>query len=369
MDCVHLTNEEGTSMKRAWILSVLLFSNLSWASIENIVIDGTVPSTVTLNSTDSDASAKQTKKDIRLLHVSLSSQARAYLAEQASQQYQHRNQSANHTREQSSVQLGMNGTPVFDQGAHGTCATFSTTAAIDAYIGMGDVISQLCHLELGSYLHQLDASYLSGWDGAYIHTVMDQLKKYGAITMPKQLFFGCSGMHIYPASDASNQGYPMSITDYIDLRDRTNVAIKTHSILQVSDALTPRMNAETTLESVKSALRAGNRVVIGILIDQYRGENGALGRYGLFTNSWILTPEILQDAKNGKIDAAHALVLTGYDDDAVIYGPDDSIHQGVLTLRNSWGLFAGYFGNYYMSYDYFKTFSIELLEINFAHMV
>lgn len=93
-----------------------------------------------------------------------------------------------------------------------------------------------------------------------------------------------------------------------------------------------------------------------------------MGKYGLFTNSWILTPEIVQDANSGKIDAAHALVITGYDDNAVIYGPDHSTHQGVLTLRNSWGLFAGYFGNYYMSYDYFKTFAMEVVEINSAHV-
>jgi C1A family cysteine protease len=40
----------------------------------------------------------------------------------------------------SSVNLGMNNVPVLDQGRHGTCATFATTAAVDAALGQGDYV-------------------------------------------------------------------------------------------------------------------------------------------------------------------------------------------------------------------------------------
>src|SRR5437879_1335677 len=50
------------------------------------------------------------------------------------------------------INLGMNGVPVLDQGKHGSCVTFATTAAIDAVLGKGDYVSQLCSLELGSTL-------------------------------------------------------------------------------------------------------------------------------------------------------------------------------------------------------------------------
>ena len=39
------------------------------------------------------------------------------------------------------------------------------------------------------------------------------------------------------------------------------------------------------------------------------------------------------------------------------------IHQGLFTLRNSWGSKAGDAGNYYLTYDYFKSLTIDLTKI------
>ena len=66
----------------------------------------------------------------------------------------------------SSIDLGMNNVPVLDQGSHGTCVTFATTAAVDAVLGKGDYVSQLCNLELGATLEQF-GYYPSGWDGSF----------------------------------------------------------------------------------------------------------------------------------------------------------------------------------------------------------
>ena len=63
------------------------------------------------------------------------------------------------------ILLGMNNVPVLDQGSHGTCVTFAITAAIDAALSKGDYISQLCQLELGTYLEPMGYS-VSGWDGS-----------------------------------------------------------------------------------------------------------------------------------------------------------------------------------------------------------
>ena len=54
----------------------------------------------------------------------------------------------------SEIQLGMNGVPVLDQGRFGTCVTFADTAAVDAALGKGDYISQLCLLQFGNYVTQ-----------------------------------------------------------------------------------------------------------------------------------------------------------------------------------------------------------------------
>src|SRR5262245_37425480 len=45
----------------------------------------------------------------------------------------------------SKIDLGMNRVPVLDQGRHGSCVTFAVTAALDAELGKGDYISQLCN--------------------------------------------------------------------------------------------------------------------------------------------------------------------------------------------------------------------------------
>ena len=87
------------------------------------------------------------------------------------------------------VDLGMNSTPVFNQGAHGSCVTFALTAAFDAIIGKGDYISQLCSLELGDYLHRHKRSEYSGWDGTISTIVLDQFAEYGFITKQYQQEF------------------------------------------------------------------------------------------------------------------------------------------------------------------------------------
>ena len=57
------------------------------------------------------------------------------------------------------------------------------------------------------------------------------------------------------------------------------------------------------------------------------------------------------------------MIITGYDDEAVVMGPKKEKHKGVLTLRNSWSEEAGDHGNYYMTYDHFKTLTLEASEI------
>ena len=57
------------------------------------------------------------------------------------------------------------------------------------------------------------------------------------------------------------------------------------------------------------------------------------------------------------------MVITGYDDDAIAKDSAGQEHQGLLTLRNSWGANAGNHGDFYMSYDYFKLLVVEAQRI------
>lgn len=357
-------------MKKILYLLGFTLSTSSFATIPNIIIDGSVPSYITThhiqknstgnNETITSPTFIDKEKKITFMHVSLSQQAKAKLAEAASYQLKHPSK----CNRENQARLGMGIVPVFDQGSHGTCVTFATTAAIDVTYGVGDYISQLCNLELGSYLHQQDASYPSGWDGSYNEVVFNQIRKYGVITMTSQLFTGCSGTYFYPKGQYAS--VPLSESDFKQRSVDILAHISTKQLLSVKNALTSSTSGDALLINVKSSLKAGRRMVIGTLIDTHVPHNGLQGKYSIFCNdSWILTPQIENDAKHGIIDAAHAMVVIGFDDEAIIKGPDNTTHQGVITLRNSWGAFAGDFGNYYMSYDYFKTFVYEAIELQY----
>ena len=57
------------------------------------------------------------------------------------------------------------------------------------------------------------------------------------------------------------------------------------------------------------------------------------------------------------------MIITGYDNDAITVDDEGQKHQGLLTLRSSWGKDAGDQGNFYMSYDYFRVFVLEAQQI------
>ena len=50
-------------------------------------------------------------------------------------------------------------------------------------------------------------------------------------------------------------------------------------------------------------------------------------------------------------------------DDAEAIDQQGKIHKGLFTLRNSWGSHAGDEGNYYVSYDYFKSWAFDLTKV------
>ena len=111
------------------------------------------------------------------------------------------------------------------------------------------------------------------------------------------------------------------------------------------------------LLNVKKALNDGSRVTFGVLLDVAQGSNGAVGKHHVYFSydTWMLTPAIIDDIKHNLVDAGHQMIITGYDDNAVIKDSWGHKNKGLLTLRNSWGFLAGDYGNYYMSYDHFMA--------------
>ena len=110
------------------------------------------------------------------------------------------------------INLGMNNVPSLNQGTHGSCVTFALTAAIDALIGKGDYVSQLCLLTLGQHLKQ--HSYAdSGWEGILPKYLAVRIQEHGIISKKTQINQGCGGLNQYPlmSFDPDNE---MSLEDY-----------------------------------------------------------------------------------------------------------------------------------------------------------
>lgn len=352
----------------------------------NVKISGTVPATVQLNQPVTNSSHTLAKapalKKISLERVELSEEAKNYLASQADKPSDILFSTADAalTALPPKVSLGMNNVPVLDQGQHGTCATFADTGAIDAARGNTDYISQLCNLELGAYLEEQDKKkglkypYPSGWDGTLNEIVLAQIQKYGIVSMQTQREKGCGNsqrvLKEYPLISQSDQGVPMSDTDFARVSEPIMKDIYWRVILEAENAYTSKTNKDKILNKVKQALVNGNRVVFGTLLDDKDALNEVNGATGTYMNaandSWVVSPKIRRDLKAKIINAGHAMIITGYDDNAEIIGSDPKKrhHKGVLTLRNSWSDRAGNKGEYYMSYEYFKLLAMEAAEIS-----
>lgn len=261
----------------------------------------------------------------------------------------------------SQVQLGMGSVPVLDQGRHGTCVTFATSAAIDATIDKGDYVSQLCSLELGKVLQE-NGYEPSGWDGSWGYIVTDQYLRFGAVSMKDQREQGCAGVKEYPRDAESNTGVAMKLREYKSLSEDLNYYFYVNPLMNFDQRLSKDVNNEKiefVVKEIKEALHSGNRVTFGtILIIPPRDKCtvGACATHNATNDTWALTSE-LDLPNNGQ--GGHEMVITGYDDNATAIDHDGKTHKGLFTLRNSWGANVGDKGNFYMTYDYFKKFAGE----------
>lgn len=361
---MRLLKNMSTKLMQSFVLLALISQSVF---AEDVEIVGSLQQVLKKSNIDSALEVKlfapaKSEKVIQLLQVQLSAEAKAQLQSRAATASKHTQQFAPAAASMANaavpdnVQLAMNNVPVLDQGVHGTCVTFAVTGALDAAIQKGDYISQLCHLQLGTYLEKHGYG-LSGWDGAYPIDVINQIQQYGVMNKQDQVNFGCGGLTQYPTY--SN---PKSFID--------PETYSTHSELIFGKSVNwsdvyNRRNAVNTLDSVKEALNAGDRLVFATLIPSTDlGFVGAVGKYKtwFYKDTWLLTPAVLEGLDD--VDAAHEMIITGYDDNAVATDDNGKKHKGLLTLRNSWGTSVGDYGEFYMSYDYFKLLAYDVKRIS-----
>ena len=270
---------------------------------------------------------------------------------------------------QSQVDLGMNNVPVLDQGMHGTCATFANTAAIDAAMGRGKYISQVCQLQLGTYLERM--SYMpSGWDGSLGPIVLNQMTTFGIVSEQTEKQVGCNGAFTYPTIEPSPKT-GITVDAYHRISEELDEEqISWSSLLDIHEFSSQEHNPDAVLSNVKLALENGHRVTFGVLlIHTSKGVAGATGRAKSFNDTWLLSVSDKQDIVSGEAfdDAGgHEMIIIGFDDTATALDQDGQQHQGLLKLRNSWGEDVGDLGDFYMTYDYFKVLAIEAQKIRSA---
>lgn len=303
------------------------------------------------------------KIELSLFKIKLSPQARAQLEKRQQKLAKPLQGALGSAAHPSKIQLGMNNVPVLNQGPYSTCVTFACTAALDATLNKGDYLSQICHLQLGNYLEK-NAYGISGWNGAWSRTVLNQIETFGFINKEQQSKVGCGGLTEYPEEFHTPPESFFSPDEFHHLSEALPENLVWSPILDVYEALTEPVDTVKILEKVKSSLRAGDRLTFGvILFDFHLGFMGAVGTNKAPFDTWILTPELARDLYLSSELGGHAMVITGYDDKATVTDDQGRSYQGLLTLRNSWGALVGDKGEFYMTYDFFKLLVIEIQRI------
>ncbi|WP_058535598.1 C1 family peptidase [Legionella saoudiensis] len=260
-------------------------------------------------------------------------------------------------------QLGMNGVPVLDQGYFGTCVTFANTAAIDAILGKGDYISQLCLLQLGNYKYSYSPS---GWDGSLNRSILSRLEDHGFVSKETQRTVGCGGLNEYPENGEPSPTSAISFDSYHKLSEGLiDNKIYSAPILDAYKAmLTNEVDTQELISDIKQAINREQRVtMVSFLPAIDLGLAGAVGKHHVNNDTWVLSTTIERELYLSPFMAGHSMIITGYDDNATAIDDLGRVHTGLFTLRNSWGDQVGDGGDFYMSYDYFKVLGFEANQI------
>jgi hypothetical protein len=334
---------------------------------QEISIHGTILKKINLQNHQSTKYSQKQILDtqtISLLNMHLSKHMQQKFIHQAEMQ---KNAEYSEVNGISSVDLGMETVPVLNQGIHGSCVTFSITAAIDAILKKGDYVSQLCSLQLGRHLQNY--GYISsGWEGGLGAVVLSQFETFGFMTKDMQRQVGCGNLFEYPTvmNDIGEEMTPIEFHQMSESLVQNRIAWS--NLVDIFQVIHDDMDGSKILGMVKNSLNHGDRLVFGVLLADYdKGLVGAVGTHKVFNDTWALTSEIVNDIRRHPQFAGHEMLIIGYDDEAVAKDDHGREHKGLIKLRNSWGDRIGDQGDFYMTYDYFRAFVIELQRIRQIH--
>lgn len=226
--------------------------------------------------------------------------------------------------------LGMNGTPVLDQGRYSTCATFGVSGFLDAYIGKGDYIDQQCLLALSK-----SVSY-NFWHGSEAKDIFPLFQNYGIVE--KDHCFGSK----YPDQYQTVYSYDYARISNLNLLSRV-------SLQEIS----------ISASSVKREIDAGNRVLLTVMLSGSSNTTDPISINGFNVivdgeqkkggGLWACSQPGSYTNYCGRMNAGHLLTIVGYDD-----------KQKLFKIRNSWGGKFGDNGDYYMTYEFLQAMARNL---------
>lgn len=221
-------------------------------------------------------------------------------------------------------EISMKEIPVSDQGQEGTCITFSTVDAINYYLKSD--ISKQCLLsrilDLGSDL----------WDGAFFASqVYSPLTAFGAI-----LEKDCKYKYPDRLVKISENEYKNKI-DYLTSKRLFDIGYTYYK--------------QNDLNALKSSILGRKLVLVSFLLNpqnlegvrgySFLKKDGKYSTGGLYA-CWQYTRPYSYNC--GGFRAGHAVIVIGFDD-----------RQKLLKIRNSWGTQFGEDGDFYMTYEFFKS--------------
>jgi hypothetical protein len=152
----------------------------------------------------------------------------------------------------------------------------------------------------------------------------------------------------------------LSLDQFHQISEDANSHIEWATVLDIDDAFREDLNRSEVLNKVKASLSTGDRLSFAtLLFNTNAGIAGAVGSNHVKNDTWLFTPEMERDFEKYTDFGLHEMVITGYDDQATVKDSNARVHRGILTIRNSWGNRVADQGEFYMTYDYFKTFVAE----------
>ncbi len=344
-------------MSKYALLGVYLAALIFTATTQAMNVSGSIPASAVITDGIKKGAVAE-KKTVYLMNVNLSPAQKARLFKDKNQVSESKS-----TTLSSKVDTGMNGVPVLDQGLHGTCVTFANTAAIDALLGKGDYVSQLCNLELGSYLEsESNGEYMSGWEGSLGPIVLNQIQQYGFVPTSVQQSQTCAGISVYPTYEYSI-GNPMPPAEFNQKHEDAKNIMTWSSLLTADERNWSARQGKLILSKVKQLLASGTntRVTFGVILPYEYCSVGACAKHNKAYDTWAITTAIENDPYPAL--GGHEMIITGYDDNAIAIDNEGKTHKGLLKLRNSWGSNVGDNGDFYMTYDFFGYLVLEAQKI------